>query len=218
MGIRIERAGPDDSNACVELGFKAFQSDLLNRSVLPEQVTPEQEREYIEWRKSIFRRRLEGENRHWLMAVDESTGEVVGYAGWNGPAAKPVGSPPEEGRPAFVNIELFDSLLKAIEEAQKELGYADRSDYWYLQSLAVHPDHWGKGIAGKLLQYSLQELIDRDGQEAILESTPMAKKTYSRWGFQEIKELPMMNGAYISTVMVRPAQKKAGEVAVNGDS
>ncbi|KAM3420996.1 hypothetical protein BST61_g1422 [Cercospora zeina] len=216
MGIKLQRIGPEQAGICVELGYKAFANDLLNRSLLPDPITPEQEKEYVDWRKSVARRRLEGENRHWLMAVDETTGEVVGYAGWNGPAAEPVGHAPTEGRPTWVNIEPLDEFLSAIEASRKELGYADRTDYWYLQSLAVHPDHWGKGVAGKLLQYSLQELVDRDGAEALLEATPAAKRIYARWGFQEVKQLPMMNGQYISTVMVRPAQQKRNEAEVNG--
>ncbi|KAF2209629.1 hypothetical protein CERZMDRAFT_100411 [Cercospora zeae-maydis SCOH1-5] len=214
MGIKIQRIGSEQADICVELGFKAFQHDLLNRSVLPDPMTPEQEKEYLDWRKSRARKRLEVYGHHLTLSV-ESTGEVLGYAGWNGPAAKSVGPPPMEGRPTWVNIEPFDELLSAIEASRKELGYADRTDYWYLQSLAVHPDHWGKGVAGKLLQYSLQELVDRDGVEALLESTPAARRTYTRWGFQEVKQLPLMNGQYISTVMVRPAQQKTNEAMAN---
>lgn len=149
----------------------------------------------------------------------EANGEIVGVIGWHGPVPQKKDEGPRwDGQPSFVNLAVHEALMAEFSRAKKETGFAERSDFWYLQSCAVHPDHWGRGIAEKMMRSTLRELIDRDGLEAYLESSPMGKMLYARCGFEERMQLSQMDGKYVMTIMVRPAQPKTNGVGVSGGS
>ena len=122
-----------------------------------------------------------------------------------------------EGKPAFVKASVLDEVEEKFKKAKEDAGFAGRSDYWFLQSMAVHPDHQGRGVAYKLMQYTLQELIDRDAAEAYLEASPPGKNLYLKCGFEEKGVARQLDGEYVITIMSRPAQSKnSGREAVNG--
>ena len=84
----------------------------------------------------------------------------------------------------------------------------DRRDYWFLASMAVHPDHQGRGIASQLVSHGLK-LVDADGAECYLEATPSGRRVYERAGFVVKAEIPQLDGKYALVVMVRPAVSAA---------
>lgn len=161
--------------------------------------------------------------------MGEATNTILGYATWHGPVPleerkkkKDDGDDGPRGKdmPAFVNIPVFEHMMAACTQAKKDVGFAERRDFWYLSSLAVHPDNKGKGVASKLMEFSLRELVDRDGMDAYLESTPAGWKVYERCGFEERMVLPRMEGEYVMRIGVRPAMGKGkgnGGVAVDGE-
>jgi ribosomal-protein-alanine N-acetyltransferase len=56
-------------------------------------------------------------------------------------------------------------------------------------TLAVHPDHWGKGAGTTLLQALLDEAQDRRCTEVFLEvrqDNPRARNLYKRHGFTDV--------------------------------
>lgn len=120
--------------------------------------------------------------------------------------------------PDFVKIAAFEEMMADFGKAKKDMGFADRSDYWYLRGLAVHPDHQGKGVASKLMEWSLREYVDRDGTEAYLESSPAGWKTYARCGFEERMVVPRMEGKYVMKIGVRPALAKSNGAVTAGTS
>lgn len=151
----------------------------------------------------------------------EATYKIVGHASWHGPvpySEKDASRPRWEGMPEFVKVAVFEEMMEAFDQAKKQTGFAGRSDYWYLRGLAVHPDHQGKGIASKLMEFSLREFVDRDGTEAYLESSPAGWKTYLRCGFKEKMQLSRLEGKYMMRVMVRPAKAKTNGAVMNGTS
>jgi ribosomal protein S18 acetylase RimI-like enzyme len=57
---------------------------------------------------------------------------------------------------------------------------------WYIANVGVHPDHRGKGIAGRLMEASLQMIRERGGAAAILQVAPEespARRLYKNLGF-----------------------------------
>lgn len=65
----------------------------------------------------------------------------------------------------------------------------------------------GKGIASQLLQYGMETVETQDGERHphvwYVESSPVAKRLYRRFGFEEKAEFPVLDGKYVSTAMVR---------------
>lgn len=58
---------------------------------------------------------------------------------------------------------------------------------YYLDTLGVHPNHQGKGIGTRLLQFLVDEYVNRQGQTLGLlvdEENPSAKRLYVRLGFE----------------------------------
>lgn len=82
----------------------------------------------------------------------------------------------------------------------------DRDDYWFLQSLAVHPAFQGRGVGGLLVQHACDNLIDKEGRDCYLESSTAGRKLYLKFGFEKVDEVPFLDGKYVSHIMVRRAR------------
>ncbi|CAA9200458.1 hypothetical protein FLA105534_03105 [Flavobacterium bizetiae] len=66
-----------------------------------------------------------------------------------------------------------------------------QSDEFYIDSLGVSPNHQGKGIGSKMLQFLIEEFVTKNKQTLGLlveEENPGAKKLYLKLGFKVIGE------------------------------
>ena len=70
--------------------------------------------------------------------------------------------------------------------------------------MAVLPSHRGRGIAQQLMERGVN-FADEVGEGMYLESTPVARNTYERNGFEAVGVFEMPEG-YLSDVMVRKAR------------
>lgn len=59
-----------------------------------------------------------------------------------------------------------------------------------------------------LMRYGL-DAADRDGLDVYLESTPAALEFYKRLGFDALDEIPLLEGKYVLTAMMRKATNSA---------
>lgn len=62
---------------------------------------------------------------------------------------------------------------------------------FYIDSLGVNPNHQGKGIGSKLLQFLIEEFVTKNHQTLGLlvdEENPQAKKLYLKLGFKIVGE------------------------------
>jgi len=60
---------------------------------------------------------------------------------------------------------------------------------FYIDTLGVHPQHQGKGIGSKLLQFLINEYVNNRGETLGLlvdETNPNAKRLYIRLGFKTV--------------------------------
>lgn len=60
-----------------------------------------------------------------------------------------------------------------------------RAESWYLETLAVHPDHQGKNIGRRLVQWGLAALADADCVCASVVSAYGKDDFYRKCGFDE---------------------------------
>lgn len=117
---------------------------------------------------------------------------------------------PNAAVPGFMDMPVMQALSANLENAKKEMGFDHREDFWYLRIFSVHPDYQRRGVATDMMQSALRDLVDRDGLEAYLESSPVGSTMYARCGFEERKRVPLVGGKYDVSVMVRPARKSTG--------
>ncbi|KAI1841471.1 hypothetical protein JX266_012311 [Neoarthrinium moseri] len=133
--------------------------------------------------------------RKWLVAVDKDekgTDTIVGVAQWErlGPGGKRMDCHWLDPRNLLKPLSRLAMFLhawswpnRACDPAQEdaiERSYpyfekawtGDRAESWYLELLAVHPDHQGRGIGRKLVQWGL----DRAQEERVCASV------VSAWG------------------------------------
>ena len=81
------------------------------------------------------------------------------------------------------------------------LDVAHDCDCTVLATISVMPEFRGRGIASQLLGHGLDELVDKDGLEYYLETSP---NLHRRYGFQDRGTISMMGGDYEIVGMVRP--------------
>jgi GNAT superfamily N-acetyltransferase len=87
---------------------------------------------------------------------------------------------------------------------QALIGIHPREPHWYLQTIAVDPDHQGYGIAGSLLRSRLRR-CDQSGQPAYLESSKLSNvPIYEHFGFATRPAPRLPDGAPVITPMWRP--------------
>jgi len=142
---------------------------------------------------------------HAIKAVDSSTGELMGFAGWH---------PPRPDGEEMINMfalamlaqtgkfqqshwsqddldEIWRSSLLAEVEKEVDMWDTARNEemegvpYWYLAPFVVSEKFRGRGVGGKLMQYAI-DLADNDDppRAMALEALPNARPVYIRYGFE----------------------------------
>jgi len=148
-----------------------------------------------------------------LLKIVTPEAKIIAYAKWLVPAAEKTanaaGHAEEEEQkppqyPEGVDVEL--SRFIATNFAAKRKEVMGTRPHYYLDYLCCLPEHQGKGAAGMLLRWGLDQ-ADEKGLEAYLEATPMAVKYYEKFGFKVVGELPIERVNHTETYMLRPAKK-----------
>ena len=87
MSISYQLATPADASSFAYCQIQAFLEDRFYQACfgLTPTSPPEQVQENIEYRIKRYQRRLKEPQVHWIKAVDNSTGAVVGISGWEEP-------------------------------------------------------------------------------------------------------------------------------------
>ena len=105
---------------------------------------------------------------------------------------------------AFVNavegqIGRLMSLVAVLEDAHPV------EPHWYLPMIGVRPTAQGKGIGGRLLEFTLNQ-IDEQGDAAYLEATsPRNAALYERHRFEVVGELKVADSPTLFPMWRKPA-------------
>ncbi|EMC94265.1 hypothetical protein BAUCODRAFT_74925, partial [Baudoinia panamericana UAMH 10762] len=166
--------------------------------------------EYVQLRTERLRKDGTGPGKHWHVAVDETNGNIAGFAAWNAPGDWQghkdvhVDAVDPDVNPALCDEQLNTVVRQGLTEMRRNI-MGDRSDYWYLATLGVHPDYQGRGVAKMLLQHGLR-MADEEHKDVYLASSPAAFPLYQKLDFRELGRLPLLGGRYVLTGMLRYAR------------
>ncbi|TEA18606.1 hypothetical protein C8034_v010117 [Colletotrichum sidae] len=149
------------------------------------------------------------EKKRHLKAVDDVSGDVIGYARWILPDDDDRIAWPEalvreptaaesarfeadyqahtvDGRIPRMDWRLQSALGVPLEEAEVELMKTQEGPFLVLDYLTVHPDHRRKGVATALVKKGLEQ-ADAVGIKVWVMATMAAQPMYEKLGFQHLR-------------------------------
>jgi hypothetical protein len=141
MSISYQLSTPADASAFAHCQIEAFMEDRFYQAAfgLTPTSPPEQKQENIEYRIKRYQRRLKEPQVHWIKAVDDSTGAIVGISGWEEPESRWPKASGEGGEKELKwlsswNKEFIEEYDKKLEEATKAV-LGDTKGFWCMCSL-----------------------------------------------------------------------------------
>lgn len=136
MSISYQSATPADASSFAHCQIEAFMEDRFYQATfgLTPTSPPEQIQENIEYRIKRYQQRLKQPHVHWIKAVDDSTGAVVGISGWEEPESRRAKSSGNSGGEELKwlsswNKEFIEEYDKKLEEATKA-ALGDTKGHW----------------------------------------------------------------------------------------
>jgi GNAT superfamily N-acetyltransferase len=166
--------------------FSAFSDSLIGRECFPASSSAAQGF----WETSLADEIGDPRN-HFLVITDPSSSSpdlIIAFAKWTEPSENPApyvptdpDAWPKDGNPELAN-EFFGAMARKHDEIM--LGRM----HWYLELIATRKEHQGKGASSPLMMWGIEQ-AEKDGYVIYLESSPVAKPVYERFGFKVIDSL-----------------------------
>ncbi|OHF01699.1 acetyltransferase [Colletotrichum orchidophilum] len=211
MPLKLRAATPADGPALTSVYLSAFHDNPVATTCFP--ASSQVCREFL---AKSFAEEMSDPRFQWLVITDPDHKEdpdlPVACAKWVRPARSneenveappPMDVWPKEGNPEFADL-FFGSIGRKHAEIMGEVRH------WYLELLICRTEHQGKGAASPLLRWGV-ERADEEGKLAFLESMPLAKGIYEKYGFQSLCHLDFM--APSSTVVTQAFMLRKGKAA-----
>jgi GNAT superfamily N-acetyltransferase len=146
---------------------------------------PESKAKAMEMSKHMFLKMHHADpSSHWLKVVESETGEIVGGCRWHFHTTNPY-----EGAKPSKFVAPFSANETEKEFASLVLGQilnprAERycKPHAHLHICFVHPEHRRKGVGALMMTWGVGR-ANETKVEAFLESTPVGRHLYERFGF-----------------------------------
>ncbi|OBT60250.1 hypothetical protein VE03_10263 [Pseudogymnoascus sp. 23342-1-I1] len=94
---------------------------------------------------------------------------------------------PGQSAPRGFNIALHNHIL-TTRDAARSSWIPENAPCWILMHMVTHPSHRGKGAAGRLVKWGIEQ-AERDHVPAYLEAGRMGRPVYERFGFVEVGDM-----------------------------
>ncbi|PVI07446.1 acetyltransferas-like protein [Periconia macrospinosa] len=122
----------------------------------------------------------------WLKVTDTSTGKIVGGAWYKIYSENPFLHEEDEVAYWYPDDSTRDYVTQAIEQMDRPRKEKATNPQVFLNILCTHPDYRRKGIGAMLLEWGLEVAKDKN-VEFWLNSTPVGKPLYERYGFEVVE-------------------------------
>ncbi len=138
----------------------------------------------------------------WIKAVQASTGEIMGMAGWMSPENKPVhnffrrdafqfyGFQEKMGWSDAYMDEIWQSMSsehwteKFAQDDEMRRQVVGDEPHWYLAPIMTWPEFQGRGVGSKLMKWATDQADATDPVTPMyLESAQTARAVYMHYGF-----------------------------------
>ncbi|EPE09109.1 gnat family [Ophiostoma piceae UAMH 11346] len=194
-----------DVKRMADIYFDAFSTNTMNARVFPKSL-PES---HVFWEKNIADG-FKDTYSNFVLMVDDDTQETVAFAIWGSPRLPTdttPSMPPVDTFPAGGDRDNARVFFSDLEQQHKRFMTADDGSHiphWYLELIATHKDHQGKGAASALLRWGEQR-ADADQVPCYLDATPDGRPVYTSksHGFREVDARTYMGGEYEHVFMIR---------------
>ncbi|KAE9376891.1 acyl-CoA N-acyltransferase [Stipitochalara longipes BDJ] len=189
----LSNCTPDDIPGMVEVNFRAFADDPLNKITLPRDVIGEIE--LRRWMTQFLASFFEKPEVHFYKITETNTGTL---AAWMRCAFPHVLSEEESEKrkkekdaklkdksfwPKGANFDVIDAKFGVLGQLKEK--YCDDTETYYVQLLATDPTYQRRGLASRLLKHMLQ-LADEQGKMAYIEATALGFPVYQKLGFKQV--------------------------------
>ncbi|MCJ1392718.1 hypothetical protein MMC18_005589 [Xylographa bjoerkii] len=202
---------PADVSAFTSIYLSAFQ-DVIARDCFP-RSSP-----YIKewWTSSNIDDMKNQASARFLKVVDGD--EIVAYAKWNVPvrqgAETVLGGDNPDDMPVWpqdADVELCDEFFGHLARERKRIMAARQpNESIDLEIVATLPHQQGKGAAGKMLRWGLDQ-ADREGLEAYVEASPLAVPVYEHYGWKVVADFTLKSRNHTESFMIRTPQQISKE-------
>ena len=134
MSITYHPATPSDAPDFARCQVEAFIEDPLHQTATGATTSAPQSviEENIDYRTKRYALRLVKSHIHWIKAVDESTGDLAGFSGWEEPENRqPEGDDVLKAleKPSSWDVEFAGRVEERFAEMKKRV-LAERKDAW----------------------------------------------------------------------------------------
>ncbi|ERS95176.1 acetyltransferase, GNAT family [Sporothrix schenckii 1099-18] len=211
MALTMRAGTLDDVDQLVEVYMAAFANNGVQKVVFP--PTSTQVRPF--WRQNLTNNLTEDDTHVRVMetaATDAGPKAIVAFAVWNAPRkpTDPIPSmPPRDAWPSDGDpdaaVEFFHDLERQHRRYMAHPTNAGQQQpHWYLELIATHPAHQGKGAAGALLRWAEQQ-ADAQQVPCYLDATPDGRPVYTSkgHGYRELEMRRYFGGVYEHVYMIR---------------
>lgn len=215
--LRLRPGQPSDVAAMVDIFIDAFSSNPIGRTFFPRNDPAT----HKFWTATLTEE-IQDPTAHFHLITDSSSSSSsktpIAFAKWVAPqlpGIPPQPMPEESAWPA--NQARAARFFQKLADTHSQIMSSDEHSgggtrpHWYLEMMATHPAHQGRGAGAMLVAWGAAR-AEADGVEAYLDATPAGKPLYARFGFRDAVEpwaaagLDVVGGgggAYRHSFMVR---------------
>lgn len=199
MPFSVRRADASDVPALVAVFEAAFRTDRHTRVKAldggPQVLSGGMSAALLSWLEASTRCSV-------LTAVDDATGEILGWACWShhgyGDAVaptpaqqiddEPAADEPVAGTPQLASLEALEALTDRDRERWQEILMPEGTRCRTLVAIAVSPEHQSRGVGSALIRWGTRR-ADLDGVFCWVHASEAGSVVFEKQGFAEVGRL-----------------------------
>ncbi|KAH7122665.1 acyl-CoA N-acyltransferase [Dendryphion nanum] len=181
MSITVKEVMDSDLPRACEIEVAAYAGNSVSPILFPGPFPPDSLEQRV---KRLARERNEDRTTSYIKAIDEKTGDIIGFASWHLYETPKIAATAAASRRLTIgpgaNKEACEAFFGGM--AQRRDLIMKGKAFVYLHMLHSDPKHQGRGAGSALMRWGL-ERADSHNLPTFLESSPDAHTFYKKHGF-----------------------------------